>query len=153
MNNDSTINVMNTLIVINNDRIEGYETAAQETDEADLKDLFHCFMKTSEACKAQLVATVEKLGGTPDESTRTTGIFFHVWMDVKAFLTENDRISILSSCEYGENVADDTYKYTIDNNLYALTSQEQTMLNTQANLLKADLDNVVALRNILVIAA
>jgi hypothetical protein len=32
--------VLNTLITINNDRIEGYETATKETEEQDLKTLF-----------------------------------------------------------------------------------------------------------------
>lgn len=153
MEYESVINVLNTLTVVNNDRIEGYETAAKETEEADLKDLFHRFVRTSETCKAELVAAVKKLGGTPDEGTRTTGNFFCVWMDVKAFLTRKDRISILNSCEYGENVAGDTYKNEIANNPHALTSREQTMLNKQADLLKADRNKVVALRDILAVMA
>jgi len=32
--------VLNTLIENNNDRIEGYETASNETEEQDLKTLF-----------------------------------------------------------------------------------------------------------------
>ena len=153
MNNQATINVMNTLIVTNNDRIEGYETATKETEEADLKDLFQRFIKTSKLCKSELVVAVKSLGVMPDEGTRITGKFFRVWMDVKAFLTGKDRISILNSCEYGENAAGNTYKETIDNNLHALTSQEQTMLNAQANLLKADLNKVITLRNLLAFAA
>ena len=39
MENEETIDVLNTLITINNDRIEGYETAANETKEQDLKRL------------------------------------------------------------------------------------------------------------------
>ena len=35
MKEEKTIEVLNTLITINNDRIEGYETAAKETDEQD----------------------------------------------------------------------------------------------------------------------
>jgi uncharacterized protein (TIGR02284 family) len=153
MEYESVINVMNTLIVINNDRIEGYDTAAKETEEIDLQELFRRFMKTSETCKAELVAAVVKLGGTPDEGTRTTGKFFRVWMDFKAFLTGKDRVSILNSCEYGENVAADTYKDAIANNLHALTSQEQTMLNAQAALLKADLNKVITLRDALAVMA
>ena len=153
MNNQATINVMNTLIVTNNDRIEGYETATKETEEADLKDLFQRFIKTSKLCKSELVVAVKSLGVMPDEGTRITGKFFRVWMDVKAFLTGKDRISILNSCEYGENAAGNTYKETIDNNLHALTSQEQTMLNAQANLLKADLNKVITLRDLLAFAA
>ena len=33
MKNEKTIEVLNKLIIINNDRIEGYETAAKETEE------------------------------------------------------------------------------------------------------------------------
>lgn len=153
MEYESVINVLNTLIVINNDRIEGYDTAAKETEENDLKDLFHRFGRTSEMCKRELVAAVKKLGGTPDEGTRTTGKFFRVWMDVKAFLTGKERVSILDSCEYGENVAAETYKDTIANNLHALTTQEQKMLYAQAELLKADLNKVVALRDSLAVPA
>lgn len=32
--------VLNDLVVINNDRVEGYETAAKEAEETELKDLF-----------------------------------------------------------------------------------------------------------------
>lgn len=152
MNNETTIDVLNKLIVINNDRIEGYETAATETEEADLKDLFHRFIQTSQTCKTALVAEVHKLGGTPDEGTRVTGKFFRAWMDVKAFLTGKDRVSILNSCEFGENAAQDTYKSVANNQLQDLNAEQQRMLSTQQNLLKMDLETVVNLRNMLVVA-
>ena len=43
MDNEKTLDVFNTLIEINNDRIEGYETATAETEEQDLKVLFSQF--------------------------------------------------------------------------------------------------------------
>ena len=46
MENEKTIAVLNTLITINNDRIEGYETASKETEEQDLKALFAHFTAT-----------------------------------------------------------------------------------------------------------
>ncbi len=39
MENEKTIAVLNTLVQINNDRTEGYETALKETDESELKAL------------------------------------------------------------------------------------------------------------------
>ena len=51
MENETTIAVLNTLITINNDRIEGYETASKETEEQDLKTLFAQFSSTSQKCK------------------------------------------------------------------------------------------------------
>ena len=87
MEKEKTIEVLNTLITINNDRIEGYDTATKETDEQDLKTLFAEFTATSQKCKQELVTEVTKLGGKIAEGTMTSGKFFRVWMDVKAALT------------------------------------------------------------------
>ena len=87
MEKEKTIEVLNTLITINNDRIEGYETAAKETEEQELKTLFAQFIATSHKCKQELVTEVTKLGGKPEEGTMTSGKFFRVWMDVKAAIT------------------------------------------------------------------
>ena len=150
MNNEKTIEVLNTLITINNDRIEGYETASEETDEQDLKTLFAKFSQTSEKCKQALVSEVNKLGGTASEGTRTTGKFFRVWMDVKAALTGKDRKAILDSCEYGEDAAVDTYEKALKDDLEHLNAEQQTMINTQHALIKADHDKVKSLRDSLV---
>jgi uncharacterized protein (TIGR02284 family) len=148
MHNEKSIEVLNTLIVINNDRIEGYETASKETDEADLKTLFAQFKQTSEKCRAELIEEVNRLGGTPDEGTRITGKFFRVWMDVKAALTGKNRKVILESCEYGEGVAAETYSDVLSKELQNLSADQQTMLHEQYSLLKADGENVESLKEI-----
>lgn len=153
MTNETVIDALNTLLVINNDRIEGYDTAAKETEEADLKDLFHNCMNTSATCKAKLIAEVHLLGGTPDEGTRMTGKFFRVWMDVKAFLTSKDRVLILNSCEFGENVAIDAYKAVLTDKTEALSLGHIALLNAQQTLLTNDRDRIVALREALAVAA
>ena len=150
MNKEKTIEALNTLVVINNDRIEGYETAATETEQKDLKELFLLFQVTSQKCKRELVAEITKLGGTPDEGTRTTGKFFRVWMEVKAFLTGNDRVAILNSCEYGEEAAAKAYADVLLEDIENISIAQQTMLNAQANLLRADLAEIRSLHNVLV---
>ena len=145
-----TIEVLNTLININNDRIEGYETATKETEEQELKTLFAQFISTSQKCKQELVTEVTKLGGKIAEGTMTSGKFFRVWMDVKAALTGKDRKAILNSCEYGEDIAVDTYNKALRNNMQDITAEQQTMLNAQHALIKADHDKVKAMRDALV---
>ena len=148
MEKENTIDVLNTLITINNDRIEGYETAAKETEEQDLKTLFAQFSSTSEKCNRELVAEVTKLGGTPAEGTKTTGKFFRVWMDVKAALTGNDRNAILNSCEYGEDIAKGTYEKALKNDAENLSAEQQAMIKAQHSLLKADHDKVKSMRDL-----
>ena len=149
MENEKTIAVLNTLNTINNDRIEGYETAAKETEEQDLKTLFAQFSSTSQKCKQELKNEVSKIGGTPAEGTMTSGKFFRVWMHVKAVLTGKDRKAILNSCEYGEDMAKDTYKKALENDLENLNAKQQTMIKAQHDLLAADHDKVKMMRDAL----
>jgi rubrerythrin len=49
-----TIHVLNKLIISNNDRIKGYQAAAKETEEQDLKSLFTQLITTSQKCNQEL---------------------------------------------------------------------------------------------------
>lgn len=149
MKNEKTIELLNTLVTINNDRIEGYETAANETEEQDLKAFFSILKQTSLHCNKELSAEVKKLGGTATEGTRTTGKFFRVWMDVKAALTGKDRKAILNSCEYGEDVAKETYKDALENDAVNLSAEQRAMIKAQHTLLVADHNKVKTMRDLL----
>jgi uncharacterized protein (TIGR02284 family) len=141
MKTEKTIDVLNALIEINNDRIYGYETASKEVEETDLKMMFSHSTETSLKCKAQLVAEVRNLGGKPTESTTTTGKIYRIWMDVKALVTGKDRKVILDSCVFGEDAAIETYNEAL-NNEEDLTSGQHMMIAEQLLLIKMDQDNL-----------
>jgi len=150
MDNKKSIDVLNTLIEINNDRIEGYETASKETDEPDLIKLFTQLVASSDECNAELIEEVEKMGGTPPEDTRTTGKFFRAWTDFKMALASKDRRAILDSCEYGEDVSVNTYKRVLDNCSDDLSVEHVSMIRDQCAWLTVDRDTVKAMRGSLV---
>src|SRR5688572_4509523 len=150
MENDKSIDVLNSLITINNDRIEGYKTAIDETEDADLKAAFAKFIETSTNCKSELVSAVTKLGGTPDDGTRVDGKIYRAWMDFKALVTGKDRKAILNSCEYGEDVAVNTYERAMKDP--DLTTEYHSMVNNQYSKIKANHDTVRNLRDALVSA-
>lgn len=147
---EKTIDALNKLIVINNDRIEGYETASKETDEQDLKFLFSKFLKTSQQCKQELVNEVKRLGGDPEQGTRVSGKIFRAWMDLKAAVTGKDRKAILNSCEFGEDNALDTYDSVLNDKQVGLSADHQRLILAQRTLIKEDHDNVKKLRDSLV---
>ena len=147
METEKTTAVLNELIQINNDRIEGYRTASDETDESDLKSFFSELKATSVRLNSELRAEVTRLGGTPTEETKITGKFFRVWMDVKAALTGKNRKLILDSCEFGEDVAKKTYADTLKNDSENLTAEQQSMLREQHSALITDHDKVKSMRN------
>ena len=146
MKTEKSIDIFNTLIEINNDRTEGYQTASKETEDPELKKLFFQFATTSQKCKTELVNEVQVLGGEPVEGTKTSGKFYRVWMDVKASLTGNDRKKILDSCEYGEDVAVDVYKKVLKSK-EDLSEAQYGMIERQYSLIKADHNKVKNLRD------
>jgi len=145
MNNDNAVDVLNSLIVINNDRIAGYETAIEETEDADLKSRFSQYIQTSQACKSELVAEVSKIGGDPDEGTRLDGKIYRSWMDFKSMVTGNDRKAILSSCEKGEDVALNTYQKALKDK--DLPSTLNALVTNQYNKIKMNHNEVRDLRD------
>jgi uncharacterized protein (TIGR02284 family) len=146
MDTEKSIDVLNSLIEINNDRIEGYKTASKETKEADLKNLFFQFTETSEKCRRELVSEVHRLGGKIAEGTTTSGKFFRAWMDVKVALSSNDRKTILNSCESGEDSAVDAYNDVLKHHLEDLNGEQKVMINHHHSSIQADHDRVKVLR-------
>ena len=148
MEKNKSIGVLNSLITINNDRIQGYETAIEETKDQDLKILFTQFIETSNNCKDDLVSAVTKLGGDPDDGTRIDGEIYRVWMDFKSLVTGKDRKTILNSCEYGEDIAVKTYEKALKDE--DLANEFHQLVSTQYSRIKADHNKVRSLRDALV---
>lgn len=147
MKNDKTVEVLNKLLEINNDRLDGYETASKETEENDLKSLFAQLSKTSLRCRQELVDEITSLGGEPVDGTKTSGKFFRAWMDVKAAITGKDRKAIISSCEFGEDKAVETYKNVLMDDILYLNTRQLTLVRAQYALIKADHDLVRSMRD------
>ena len=146
MLNEKQIDLLNELVEINNDRIEGYDRASKETEESELKQLFAQLIQTSLRCKTELVNEVLKGGGKPLEGTTTSGKFFRAWMDVKAALLGKDRKVILSSCEFGEDAALRTYERILGH-AGEFGPEHKAMISNQLSFIRADHDKIKRLRD------
>lgn len=108
---EKTTDALSDLIIINNDRYEGYQKATEQTSDIDLKALFEKFSLESKRFNSELRGLLPTYEEAPKrDETRISGKFYRAWMDIKNALTSNDRKSILSSCEYGEDVAKRAYE-------------------------------------------
>jgi uncharacterized protein (TIGR02284 family) len=145
--NEKVINQLNKLVEINNDRIQGYEKAAKETKDNDLKSLFTELASHSSANKSELSVFVISQVGQPTDDTKTTGKIFRAWMDVKSALTGNDRKKILSSCETGEDAALETYD-EVSKADAPFSDSMRALISKQRAALQKDHDKIKTLRNI-----
>lgn len=145
---EKTNTAVRDLVIINNDRTEGYKTAASETKEADLKVLFNRFSEQSRGFATELKQFITDSDEMPkSDETKNTGKLYRVWMDVKAAITANDRKAVLSSCEFGEDKAKQTYKDVLSD-IDGLAPNVVAIITKQNAEIQKAHDEVKALRDI-----
>ena len=148
-----TIETLNDLVLINNDRIVGYEKALEElkrNDEAsqedlDLTVLFEKMIDESREFRNALGTEVQVLGGEMAEGTLTSGKLYRAWMDVRAVFTGHDRHTILANCEGGEDAAQKAYKSALAEEHLPRFLHE--LISSQKERLRESHDEIKALRD------
>ncbi len=134
--NEKLIDVLNGLIEINHDRVNGYEKAIEETKDLDLdlRAIFRSMANDSSKYATELSELVSGLGGTPADGTTNSGKLFRVWMDVKTTFTGHDRQSVLELCEFGEDAAQKAYTAAIASDAEINADTRQLIADQQAKL-------------------
>lgn len=138
-NNEQLTETLNDLIKINNDRIVGYEKAADQTktSDMDLQAIFLKMAKDSRIYAKELTNEVIELGGEPVTDTTVSGKIYRVWMDVKNTFTGSDRESILESCEFGEDAAQKAYNEALHTNAEMDTETRQLIMDQKDSLMRS----------------
>jgi uncharacterized protein (TIGR02284 family) len=145
---EEMVEVLNDLIRINNDRIEGYERAAEESKDIDitLKTVFNKMADESRKNVSELTTHVNSLGGDSETGTTAMGKIYRAWMDVKAAVTGKDRHAILASCEYGEDQAQKAYDKALASDA-EIDAETRQIITSQKESLKASHDNIKQMRD------
>jgi uncharacterized protein (TIGR02284 family) len=148
--NEKVAGVLNDLVAINNDRIEGYERALKELkdEDEDLRPLFLSMIDESRQAKMELGSEIENLKSDIETGTTGSGKIYRSWMAVKSVFTGHTRHAILESCEYGEDAAQKAYQEALEEEgipayLVELISEQKEMLRASHNEIKAFRDQVV----------
>ena len=146
--NEKTSEVLNDLIRINNDRIEGYEKAANETDvkDVDLQVIFRQMSAESRSYVNDLSGYVATSGTEVENDTTLRGKIYRAWMDVKATFTGKDRKGILASCEFGEDAAQRAYDTALSSDAELPADVRQLIMDQKSSLKKSH-DRIKALRD------
>jgi uncharacterized protein (TIGR02284 family) len=142
--NENLIEVLNDLIRINHDRIEGYAKAADNARDidVDLRAIFNRLGNESREYASQLNDEVVHLGGEPAEGTTASGKIYRAWMDVKATFSGKDRTSVLAACEFGEDAAQRAYETALASDaempagIRQLIATQKSALRTSHDLIK-----------------
>jgi uncharacterized protein (TIGR02284 family) len=140
--------ILNDLIKINYDRIEGYRKAAEESKEFDveLHPLFREMADESRLHVSALTEYVRSMGVETEKGSTTMGKIYRAWMDVKATFTGKDTKSIIASCEFGEDQAQIAYEEALASEA-EMDAATRQLITSQKETLKRSHDKIKAMRD------
>lgn len=145
-NTRATVETLNDLILINNDRIAGFEHAIKElgVDDAELKATLTGLIGESHRLKMELATEVAASGKDIETGTSTSGKLHRTWLDLKAAFSGHSTHSILEECEFGEDAVSKAYQTALDESLPAYIRE---LISAQLFVLNQAHDKVKALRD------
>jgi len=141
---DETVSVLNELIETSKDGEKGFEKAAQDAHDAELKSLFAEGARRCHEGASELQALVRAEGGAPEKTGSAAGAVHRGWMSVKEAITSRDDKAILEECERGEDHAKAKYRKALEQDLPA---DIRAIVERQYQGVLANHDRVRALRD------
>lgn len=131
-NNQEIISDLKGLVSIINDGKEGYSSAAESTDNVELKAVFLKYVAERALYENDLKSHLEKHGGDSDnQEGGILGAIHRTWIDIKEALTDKSETALLSAVATGEKAALEKYDMVIKDN--ELHSDHLNLLTTQRN--------------------
>ena len=143
--NEKLVETLNEVVRINNDRQDGYQLAARETDDVTLKKLFSQFASDSAKFRDDLIVEVTKLGGAAAHDSTVQGKVYRAWMEVKKAVTGGDAHAIIASCEFGEDAALKAYDDALKSD--EATSNVRELLHKQRLIIREAHDRIKQMRD------
>ncbi len=117
MDQNDTLDTLNTLIETCKDGEYGFRTSAEYLRSPDLQQSFARRADECRASAAELQSLVASLGGEAETSGSATGAMHRGWVAVKGTLSGYSDKAILEETERGEDVAMSAYRSALDETL------------------------------------
>jgi len=117
MKTEQTVSVLNDLLQITNDRIEGFEKVEGKIWEMypDIKDEYDRMISQSKIMKNELMNLIIEKNGDPKDSASLAGAVHRTWIDIKnSFTLGNIEESTLENVVFGERAAIEAYQTALD---------------------------------------
>ena len=144
MTTETTIEDLRELMQICHDGALGFDTAAEHCVNTQLKSVFEQYARQREGFAQELRTEVERLGGTPLDSTSVVGTLHRGWIDLKGAVTGGDGEAIVAACETGEDHAAAAYERVVD---LELTGFAHAMVERQWEAIKEAHAHILRLKS------
>jgi uncharacterized protein (TIGR02284 family) len=138
------VDVLNDLLENSRDGEYGFKTCAEQVESASAKQLFAARAEGCRQAGDELIGLIRQYGGEPASGGTTAGALHRGWVQVKGAVGADSELSILESCERGEDAAIARYRKALKQELPA---DVRAVVERQAAGAQRNHDQIRDLRN------
>ena len=144
LSNDDVVDVLNALLENARDGEYGFKTCAEQVETANAKQLFASRAEGCRQAGEQLITLIRQYGGEPASGGTAAGALHRGWVAIKGSVGADSELSILESCERGEDTAIARYRKALKQSLPA---DVRAVVERQAQGAQRNHDQIKALRD------
>ncbi|MGJ7512131.1 ferritin-like domain-containing protein [Variovorax sp. GT1P44] len=144
LSNDDVVDVLNDLLENTRDGEYGFRTCAEQVETAAAKQLFASRAEGCRQAGEELIRLIEAYGGEPASGGTAAGAMHRGWVQVKGTVGADSELSMLESCERGEDSAIARYRKALKQ---SLPSDVRAVVQSQADGAQRNHDQIRDLRN------
>lgn len=141
---DDVVDVLNDLLENARDGEYGFKTCADQVETARAKELFASRAQGCRVAGEELIRLIRQYGGEPASGGTMSGAMHRGWVAVKGAVGADSELSILESCERGEDTAIARYRKALKGELPA---DVRAVVERQAEGAQRNHDQIRDLRN------
>lgn len=136
MKNTKTLDVLNNLLQITNDRLEGFKNVDTKmiSSYPKLRDEYDHGVIQSNRFRTELFALIKEKGGDPDDTATVEGGLHRAWIDLKNSLSFNKGEATLENVLFGESAAIKAFENALESG--DLCPKSSKVVQDQLNELK-----------------
>ena len=144
LSNGDVVEVLNDLLENARDGEYGFRTCAEQVETANAKQLFASRADGCRQAGEELIALIRSYGGEPASGGTTAGALHRGWVQIKGSMGADSELSILESCERGEDSGIARYRKALKQSLPA---DVRAVVQKQADGAQRNHDQIRDLRN------
>lgn len=144
MGKDEIVDTLNDLIRIVQDSHEGYQQAAESSEDEDIKALFSDLAAQRGAIVRELQRSVAEQGGAPDIGGTLVGGAHRFFLGLRAAVMGHEREAILAEVQRGESECVRRYEEALGKEL---PPEIADVVGQHLVRIRTDLDRMAALRD------
>ncbi len=144
LSNEDVVDVLNDLLENARDGEYGFRACAEQVETANAKQLFFSRAEGCRQAGEELMQLVRKYGGEPASGGTAAGAVHRGWLQLKGSVGADSELSILESCERGEDTGIARYRKALKQ---SLPVDVRAVVQRQADGAQKNHDQIRDLRN------